>query len=568
MLAERDAIRAFEIVAGSDAREYQVIVMSGSEIYGRQTPLRTRIWASGSGADAVSAVRPTPPAVRPVRPGPDPEWIDGPRPDRRRHLEFMKQIQEEVRRIGAKPAVEFGAGDRARIAAASNVPRVGDTLTLNSPVQGTGVSCLARTNVPSTVRAVGEHFVIVEDNRVEGYFTQADYDELDRELDAFVAPATLDYFGSPRDLDGNERSIAFFTWEVNRITPPGSSSFVIGFHSSTDHFSKTGENACPASNEAELIYLIAPDPDGQSGGTSISTERVKKFSRGLVAHEFQHLINASLRLHGQAGQDTISLADLWINEGLSHVAEEIAGFYRLGVGVRQDYGYTELASSAAGVEIFEDFHEGNLRSSAQYLEDPTGLNSLAISNADLNFATRGWGYQFLRWLGDQYGPEGPGTVVLGSNEPELFREVVTGGPDFLFGPRNIERSINAVAGESLEWADILAKYFAAPAADGADVDGLESSAQFRTWDVPRLWDELSSAGISRLSGGYPLRRRPVGMGAGVSLTTPFDLGSSTAQYFRLTSDGAHPRMIVETTVASGGNVPNGAGVRIVVVRTK
>lgn len=563
VLSERDAIRAFEIQGAAEGREYQVIVMSASLSEGRTTPLRVRARAD----DVSPNVVPNPRTNRGGRDAaiPPARGLAGElRPDRDWHLRQMIETERELRRLRARPAGGIGRASRGLAAAISDVPRVGDTLTVRSAiVPGGGVQCTANTPIKSTVRTVGEHFIIVEDDRLAGRFTEEDYADLDRELDEFIAPVSHEYFGEPEDLDGNQRVIAFFTGEVNRLSEPESGSVVIGFHWIGNLFER--EN-CPASNEAEIVWLIGPDPDAEFG-IEIGADFVKRVARSLVAHEYQHLLNASQRLGGQRGQNTWGNADLWVNEGLSHVAEEVTGFYRQGLRVRGNYGYTELIAGDPDLVAFRDFFEGNLENARQYPSAPTEFNPLALNNNTLDFATRGWGYVFVRWFGDRYGPAGPGGIVAGSGEAALYRELAVGGPGYLFGYENFLRAAEVVGGETTAWGDVLAEYFAASAADDAH-EALPDGAQFSTWNWPRLWEELRTAGVRGLTGGDPLRRRIIQMGAGVSSTDEFDLGSSTARYYHLRAAGGHPSMIVETTIASGGNVPNSAEARIIVVRTR
>ena len=344
ILSERDAIRAFEIQGAAEGREYQVIVMSASLSEGRTTPLRVRARAD----DVSPNVVPNPRTNRGGRDAaiPPARGLAGElRPDRDWHLRQMIETERELRRLRARPAGGIGRASRGLAAAISDVPRVGDTLTVRSAiVPGGGVQCTANTPIKSTVRTVGEHFIIVEDDRLAGRFTEEDYADLDRELDEFIAPVSHEYFGEPEDLDGNQRVIAFFTGEVNRLSEPESGSVVIGFHWIGNLFER--EN-CPASNEAEIVWLIGPDPDAEFG-IEIGADFVKRVARSLVAHEYQHLLNASQRLGGQRGQNTWGNADLWVNEGLSHVAEEVTGFYRQGLRVRGNYPHTELIARGGG----------------------------------------------------------------------------------------------------------------------------------------------------------------------------------------------------------------------------
>ncbi len=538
VLTERDAIRAFEIQGASERREYQVIVMSASLTEGRTTPLRVRARAEDVSPSLV-------PNVRTSRTGRDgviqpPRGLGGlsgdPRPDRDWHLRQMIATELELRRLRARPAGRIDRASRGLAAAASDVPRVGDPLTIKSAVvPGGGVQCTANTPIASTVRTVGEHFIIVEDNRLAGRFTEEDYAGLDRELDEFIAPVSHEYFGEPDDLDGNQRVIVFFTGEVNRISEPESGRVVIGFHWIGNLFDRED---CPASNEAEIVWLIGPDPDAEFG-IEISADFVKRVARSLVAHEYQHLLNASQRLGGQRGRDTWGNADLWVNEGLSHVAEEVTGFYRQGLGVRRNYGYTEIIAGDPDLVAFRDFFEGNLENAHAYLSAPTDFNPLALDNSTLDFATRGWGYLFVRWFGDRYGPAGPAGIVAGSGEAALYRELAAGGPDFLFGYENFLRAAEVVGGETTTWGDILAEYFAVPAADDANA-ALPGGVQLSTWNWPRLWEELQNAGVRGLRGS-------IRCGAGSSRWVP--------AYRRPTSSISAPRRPATTSCARRGPTP-------------
>ncbi|WP_420634839.1 hypothetical protein [Candidatus Palauibacter sp.] len=221
MLSERDAIRAFQIQGAGEAREYQVIVMSASLSEGRMTPLRVRARAEDVSANVVPSPRATRSAGADLTAPPARGLVDDfddLRPDREAHLRIMVETERELRRLGARPSAKFARGSGQLAAAvASDVPQVGDTITIRSGiVPGGGIQCTANTPIASTVRTVGDNFIIVEDNRLAGRFTEEDYAELDREMDEFIAPVSDDYFGRPDDLDGNQRVIAFFTGEVNR----------------------------------------------------------------------------------------------------------------------------------------------------------------------------------------------------------------------------------------------------------------------------------------------------------------------------------------------------------------
>ncbi|MDH3734398.1 MAG: hypothetical protein OEU54_12735, partial [Gemmatimonadota bacterium] len=455
-------------------------------------------------------------------------------------------------------------GVRANVLSGSTVPTVGQAITINSGVQPgqANISCTTNRQISGTVRTVGDNFVIVEDDAVAGALTTQDYAELDAELDQFIAPVDQVYFGTPADLDGNERVIAFFTKEVNLLTDPGSPILILGFFWPGDIADPAD---CGHSNEAEIMWLRAPDPNGDFGAVT-TVSAVKRIARSLVSHEYQHLLNAEQRTV-LGGGDLGDFEHIWLNEGMSHIAEEVSGFFRVGVPTRGALDFDDVSAAGSERTAFDDFHSDNLRNVDSYLSSPTEVASLSVGNPDDSFPMRGYGYLFLRWLGDRFGAATPENLIGGSAEDELFREISSGGPSQMVGVDNILRAVSVVSGENLTWDELLAEYFAAPATIDA-VAAPPSELRFSTWDFPALYDGMAAATVPDLTGGFPLRPLNVAMGTGASSTSNFEVGASTAKYFRFSASGSHPDMLVEFTATSGANVPNGARASVIVVRTR
>jgi hypothetical protein len=567
VLSDAASIRAFRISGAADDREYQVIVMSGSEVEAGVTPLSFTAAATGAGANVAPGFTTRLPSTSTAsrRTGPGLTTLERARL-RPRHLELQSMMDAEARRVGARISPKArgrratsSSGVAASVLTTSSVPTVGETVTILSAItpQG-GLTCNGSTPIDGIVKTVGQNFIIIEDPAVSGHLTAQDYSDLDTELDAFVAPIDNEYFGMPADLDGNERVIVFFTGQVNRLSPPGSNSIVIGFFTSLDLLDPTD---CPSSNEAEVVWLIGPDPGGIIG-PQITANFVKIIARGLVAHEYQHLLNAEQRFILGNGQFN---EEIWLNEGMSHIAEEASGLFRIGARTRGGLGFNEIGVGGAKRDAFDDFHRGNFVNLEAYLSAPTEVAALSVGNPSNSFPMRGWGYLFLRWLGDRYGPATPEGLLAGSGEQALFRELARGGASHLTGIANILNAINVVSGESPSWPEVLEQYFAAPATD--EVPSVPAAIQFSTWDFPRLYSEMMQNSIQGLSSGFPLQPTPVAMGSGASSSASFDLGASTARYFRFRATGPHPDMLVQLTAPSGANVPNGARARVIVVRT-
>ncbi len=571
VLTDAVAVRTFELAGAGEAREYEVIVMSGSQIENGVTPIKLRARAADVAASVTSAREttiPVPSASRSSRPLSSLSAVEraSMRPG---HMALQSRMQAELARVRPRispRAATSRSGTEARlsIATSSTVPTVGQAVSLTSGVRTHQVSIGCETTRPidGTVRAVGDNFVIVEEDAVAGSFTAQDYVELDAELDKYIAPVDQQYFGAPADLDGNDRVIALFTKEVNSLTDKDSPVIILGFFWAGD---LSDPADCAPSNEGEILWLRAPDPDGDYGAPT-SVELVKRIARSLVSHEYQHLLNAEQRVVIGGGNLFTSPEHIWMNEGMSHVAEEVSGLFRIGAGTRQHLDFDDIAIGGEKPNAFEDFHADNFRNLTDYLSAPNEVAALSEGNPENSFPMRGYGYLFLRWLGDRFGPAMPESIVGGSGEDALFRELSSGGPGQATGVNNVLRAISQVAGETFTWDDLLSEYFAAPAI--VDAAAAPTELRFRSWDFPELYAGMAANSVPDLSSGFPLRPLLVGMGSGTNSTSTFDLGASTARYYRFTASGPHPDMRIEITSLTNSNLSNSARARVIVVRTK
>src|SRR5205085_1524049 len=112
----------------------------------------------------------------------------------------------------------------------------------------------------------------------------------------------------------------------NDLTPATSSSYIGGFFDARDLFpvaSTADYAACPASNVGEMFYVMVPDP---SRGGAFTKTNVASEVYGTLAHEYQHLINASRRMYVNTA--ATDFEETWLDEGLAHEAEELL-FYRV-----------------------------------------------------------------------------------------------------------------------------------------------------------------------------------------------------------------------------------------------
>jgi uncharacterized protein YjdB len=276
------------------------------------------------------------------------------------------------------------------------VPAVGDVVTYNT----SRTSCTGADPRTGRVVAVSTRAVIVADNaNPAGGFTDAEYADIGTQFDNFVYPLMAQTFGTPVDIDANgSRSIIFYTRAVNELTPAGSQSVIGGFFHPRDLFPKTAPNpndACPTSNEAEMFYMLVPDPNGEVNANVRTKESVLRVTVGVLGHEFQHLINASRRIYVN---NATSFEEVWLNEGLSHIAEELMFYNASGLAPRQNITLTTLRSSPTILNAVNAYQVSNLGRLIQYLEGPEARSPYA---SDDELATRGATWQLLRYAADR-----------------------------------------------------------------------------------------------------------------------------------------------------------------------
>ncbi|HSU12453.1 hypothetical protein [Longimicrobium sp.] len=247
--------------------------------------------------------------------------------------------------------------------------------------------------------ASAAHVLIYEDtNNPAGGFTAAEYQAIANEFDATIYPTDLANFGTPTDLDGNGKVIILYTRAVNELTPPGAGFVYGGFFYPRDAFPRTPTtelDACPTSNVSEMFYLLSADPSGSINGHVRSKDYVRENTLTTTAHELQHLINYSRRLYVNKVRED---EEVWLDEGLSHIAEELAYYAESGHAPRQNIDRAQIFASTQQTSLFEEFQGQNLGRYETYLRDPSS-NSPYANNDELE--TRGATWNFLRYAADR-----------------------------------------------------------------------------------------------------------------------------------------------------------------------
>jgi len=102
-----------------------------------------------------------------------------------------------------------------------------------------------------------------------------------------------------------------------------------------------------------------------------------------------------------------SFETLWLNEGLSHIAEELAGKI-------YETRFPPPSGRADPNQLFPDSAQGylppNVRNAQRFLEVPGSISATSLTGNG-SLAERGGSWLFLRWLGDQKGDAIYGRLV-------------------------------------------------------------------------------------------------------------------------------------------------------------
>ncbi len=421
--------------------------------------------------------------------------------DRLRSRE-IRELEPKIR-PGRAAAGAAGAPTEARNPGPTGrevLPEVGDLVEYN-----TAISCTEEDIRTGRVEYVSERAVVVSDVDNPIAFQPDDYRYFGITFDTLVYPVETDHFGTPTDIDFNRRSILFFTRAVNELNPStNASSITIGFFWSGDLFpdeSTQRLEGCPAGNNAEMFYLVSPDPTGRFG-PRFSVQDVRYLAIPLIGHEFQHLINASRRLFVNNAR---TFEETWLNEGLSHAAEELLFYAVSGLEPLQNLTIEDLRARPGAVAAFNEYMGGNFGNFRSYLLRP---DTASLMGPD-GLATRGATWSFLRYAADR----------AGRGDESFYFDVVNsrdGGLDNL-------RDVLAPA-EPLAWMQDWTV-----SAYGDDfVEGLDPRFEQRSWDLRSLYESTEI-------GQYPLTTLRLGADDGTSI----DLrpGGTAYALFRIPPDG-------------------------------
>jgi hypothetical protein len=245
--------------------------------------------------------------------------------------------------------------------------------------------------------------------------------------------------------------------------------------------------------------------------------------------------------------------DIWINEGLSHLAEEVVGHAFNGIGPGQDLGPADLLSTPEQAEIFRKWYLNNWFNLAQYVNSPADTAALLMQTDPLDFNTfrmRGSAWMFLRYALDRTDDSSAGEA---SRTRALLQTSFADSRDAVTNVFGIDFDRLAT-----DWAGMLVTEDRPDVPAGPDM--LLSSYQMR-----EIYDSSVGALITPPNGGYPLE--PLVRSLGSTSVLDAELFTATGLYVTLRATQATGSTEIGLVDPAGDELDGSVEPRLVIIRT-
>ncbi len=291
---------------------------------------------------------------------------------------FEHTLRMAERRLAASGGVQIGAA----IVQRAIPPAVGDRDSFN--VCATS-DCSSFNKIGATVKYAGNPGVIyLDDHQLAGAdaFTGEDIQQFGLLFDNYLYATDTTAFGRESDINGDGHISILMTPAVNQLTTDCTQGRIIGYTFSNDliPFAR-------GSNAREMFYTVTTSPATAKCKAVTHTGAINVLPATLI-HELQHMIsfNQHVLLRGSFDQD------VWMNEGLSHFAEEL--------------GWRTVPASecttAVGGDCFSEFAGGDVGNAYAYLNDTESNYLVAPESGDGTLPERGAAWLFIRWIADHF----------------------------------------------------------------------------------------------------------------------------------------------------------------------
>ncbi|HKR64759.1 MAG TPA: hypothetical protein VJZ00_13585, partial [Thermoanaerobaculia bacterium] len=412
------------------------------------------------------------------------------------------------------------------------VPAVGAVMDINVETDNT---CSTNDLRKGRVVVVGAHIIIMQEVDSGGTtpviangLTTADYQEIADEFDNFIWPAATTAFGVPYDIDNNSRVIAFYTSAVNQLTPSGG-DLVDGFFFARDLSAAVN---CSTSNVGEMIYLLMADPAGSINGNVRSVSFVKERTPRTLAHELEHLINASRRMY--VNTPFVAFEEAWLDEGLAQISEELAFYQKAALTSRSNIGVDELGDPDA-LDAFFRYAEPNFGLLRQWMLSPHGSG---LAQSDDDDSTRGEAWAFLRYASDR----------KGGTESAFWQGLVNTQQT---GLTNLQTTLGT--SPNAWFADFATATYSDDATTGVATQFTQPSWKFRT-----LYENLDYDPGQACSCAYELDTRDPANG----VTDSFTLSAIGSSVFTRVGVANGSRAIIKARTSGNAQLPSDVQLRV------
>ncbi len=335
------------------------------------------------------------------------------------------------------------------------------------------LSCTAFDTVVAVARVVDQKAAVYMDKVVptEDSLRQADLEELARTFNTYLYPINTTAFGAESDKDANSVVIMLLTDAVNALTPDCSNGRILGFFWGGDLLNVKG------SNQAEVFYSLVPAPKTDKC-SAVTRRQALDRTKPTLIHELQHMISFNQHALVRSG----SSEEVWLNEGLSHFSEELAG--RLIPG-------SECAGFSSCRSQYSSSNIGNVW---DYLEATESHFLVFPDKSSGTLEERGAAWMFVRWQADQFGTDSLGTNVTRA----LVQTTLTGAAN-----------VSAVAG--VDFPTMVGEWFLAAYAD--DLTGFTPASRritFTSWGFRKVFLDNCCADGKIWDRPFPFVPTPIG----------------------------------------------------------
>jgi len=440
--------------------------------------------------------------------------------------DFLRRAERNRSWGGASPAP--GGATAPQLRTVGLPPVVGEVRQFS--VCAT-ITCSRFDAVGARVEAVGQRLAIFVDTLAPaGGLTAADLDTLIQLFDTRFYALDTAAFGRESDIDANTVVIVLMTNVVNQLVTEQQcqdNGYVAGFFFGADIDPRYANDS--RVNHGEVFYSVVVDP-GATLSCAHSRDQVKRVVPRTFVHEFQHMIsfNQHVLVRGRSSEL------LWLNEALSHYAEENGGRSFL-PGDPTSFGRLVL---------------DNLFNAYSYL-DSTGSHFLLADEGIGSLAERGAGWLFVRYLVDQFATD---TSAAARNA--FTRSLVQTS---LLGSANVENATGRPFSETVtRWA--LANWV-------SDLPGFTAPAEltYGSWDLRATFDSLHTSLPGFFPKVFPLVPT---ISPGDSVDVSGTLRAGSGVYHRVRQPPGAPGFSLLLGTGSGQPLPASITARLNIIRVR